>query len=199
MAKRKRFAIVGTGGRSQMFSRALLGKYKDHGELVAFCDMNQVRMDLYNSWFGKELSASPVPTYKPDRFDEMVRDQKVDCVIVTSVDRTHHRYICSAMDLGCDVITEKPLTIDVEKCQQILNTQKRTGKKLTVTFNYRYSVRHEKVKELLMQGVVGTILSVHFEWLLDTQHGADYFRRWHRDSATAAVCWCIRRRITSIW
>ena len=32
-----------------------------------------------------------------------------------------------------------------------------------------------------MQGAIGTIKSVHFEWLLDTKHGADYFRRWHRD------------------
>jgi predicted dehydrogenase len=34
---------------------------------------------------------------------------------------------------------------------------------------------------LLQQGVIGRILSVHFEWVLDTRHGADYFRRWHRD------------------
>jgi predicted dehydrogenase len=27
---------------------------------------------------------------------------------------------------------------------------------------------------------------VHFEWVLDTMHGADYFRRWHRDKARSA-------------
>jgi predicted dehydrogenase len=181
MNERKRYAIVGTGARSQMFSKALLGNFKDHGQLVAFCDVNQVRMDLYNNWYAKELKASPIPTYKPDHFDDMIRDQKVDCVIVTSIDRTHHRYICRAMELGCDAITEKPMTIDAEKCQQIIDTQKRTGKHLTVTFNYRYSPRNAKVMELLKQKVIGDIFSVHFEWLLDTQHGADYFRRWHRD------------------
>jgi len=181
MAKRKRYAIVGTGSRSQMFSKALLGPYKDYGQLAALCDMNQVRMDLYNRFFGKEFSTAPIPTYKPNHFEEMIREQKIDCVIVTSIDRTHHRFIYQAMEAGCDVITEKPLTIDAEKCGQILETQKRTGKRLTVTFNYRYSPRHVKVKELLMQNVIGNVISVHFEWLLDTQHGADYFRRWHRD------------------
>src|SRR5579872_1030811 len=181
MSKRKRYAIVGTGVRSQMYSKALLGKFKDYGELVAYCDINQVRMDLYNRVYAKDLNVAPVATYKPDRFDEMIRDERVDCVIVTSIDRTHHKYICRAMDLGCDVITEKPLTIDAEKCQEVLDAQKRTGKRLTVTFNYRYSPRNVKVKELLKQGVIGEIFSVHFEWLLDTQHGADYFRRWHRD------------------
>ncbi len=37
----------------------------------------------------------------------------------------------------------------------------------------------KRMKELIQEGSVGTILSVHFEWFLDTRHGADYFRRWH--------------------
>lgn len=37
-----------------------------------------------------------------------------------------------------------------------------------------------RIKELIHEGCVGDILSVHFEWMLDTEHGADYFRRWHR-------------------
>jgi len=83
------------------------------------------------------------------------------------------------MELGCDVITEKPMTIDAEKCQQIIETQKSTGHKCTVTFNYRYSPARAKVKELLMKGTIGDILSVDFHWMLNTHHGADYFRRWH--------------------
>jgi predicted dehydrogenase len=54
-----------------------------------------------------------------------------------------------------------------------------------VAFNYRYNPLHERVRELLAQGVVGRIGSVHFEWLLDVRHGADYFRRWHRDKANS--------------
>jgi predicted dehydrogenase len=50
-----------------------------------------------------------------------------------------------------------------------------------VAFNYRYSPRNSMVKRLLADGAIGSVLSVHFEWLLDTRHGADYFRRWHRD------------------
>ncbi len=181
MAARKRYAIVGTGGRSSMYSHALLGRFKEVGELVALCDINPVRMAYYNAQFAEKFGAKALPQYSPEQFEQMIRENKVDCVIVTSIDRTHHRYICRAMDAGCDVISEKPMTIDPEKCQQVIDTVKRTGKKLTVTFNYRYSPRNSKVKELLMNGAVGQIISVHFEWLLNTSHGADYFRRWHRD------------------
>ena len=181
MSERKRYALVGTGGRSSMFSRALLDQFKEHGELVALCDLNQVRMDYYNRQFGERFDAAPIPTYTPDQFDDMIREQRVDSVIVTTMDRTHHRYIIRAMELGCDAITEKPMTVDIEKCRAILDTVERTGRDLRVTFNYRYAPRNSKVKELLMSGVIGDVKSVHFEWLLDTKHGADYFRRWHRD------------------
>lgn len=181
MAQRKRYAAVGLGSRSRMFTTALLKDYADHSQLVAFCDHNQTRMDYYNQYYADTLAAQPVPTYKPADFDSMIDEQAVDCVIVTSIDRTHHRYIIRAMELGCDAISEKPMTIDAPRCQAILDTVKATGRKLTVTFNYRYAPRNSKVKELLQAGVIGKVLSVHFEWLLDTVHGADYFRRWHRD------------------
>jgi predicted dehydrogenase len=83
------------------------------------------------------------------------------------------------MELGCDVMTEKPMTTDEKKCRAIFKAKERSGRKLTVTFNYRYSPPRTQVKDLLMSGVIGNVLSVDFHWLLDTHHGADYFRRWH--------------------
>ncbi|MBR5024895.1 MAG: Gfo/Idh/MocA family oxidoreductase, partial [Victivallales bacterium] len=177
----KTYCIVGTGGRSWMYTNALMGDFKEYGQLLAFCDLNQARMDYYNKKINEKFGHAPLPTYRHYDFDKMILEQKPDRVIVTSMDRTHHYYICRAMELGCDVITEKPMTMDAEKCQQIIDTKHKTGKNLTVCFNYRYAPRNTKVKELLAQGICGEIISVHFEWLLDTSHGADYFRRWHRD------------------
>src|SRR5204863_5874960 len=45
----------------------------------------------------------------------------------------------------------------------------------------RYTPAVTKVYELLRNGVVGTPTAVDFAWVLDTSHGADYFRRWHRE------------------
>jgi len=181
LSGRTRYAVVGLGGRSEMYTTAILKDFADRAELVGYCDVNQTRMDYYNAKHADKLGAKPVPTYMPDRFDQMMKNQKVDCLIVTSIDRTHHHYIIRAMELGCDAIAEKPMTIDAARCQAILDCVKRTGRHLTVTFNYRYAPRNSKVRELLADGVIGRVLSVHFEWLLDTNHGADYFRRWHRD------------------
>jgi Predicted dehydrogenases and related proteins len=176
MQTRKRYALVGTGIRSRMYRDAIVKTFPGTCELVAICDTNPLRMQAWQDELGLTL-----PTYAPADFEKMIREHRVDVVIVTSVDRTHHEYLCRAMEAGCDVITEKPLTVDAEKCRQILDTRTRTGRRLTVGFNYRYAPRNAKVKELLRSGVIGDVVSVHFEWVLDTQHGADYFRRWHRD------------------
>ena len=138
-------------------------------------------MDYANKVLREEYNVEPVPTYTADRFDEMIKNEKPDYVLVTSIDRTHHKYIIRAMELGCDVISEKPMTVDAEKTQLILDAVERTGRNLRVTFNYRYSPHNTKIRELIMNGAIGDVFSVHFEWLLNTQHGADYFRRWHRD------------------
>lgn len=182
MTNAKRHAIVGTGGRSSMFFNYLAKHGEESGNvLVGLCDLNPGRMDHYNRKLEEKHGKPRVATAMPWEFETMLREQKVDRVIVTTIDRTHDEYICRAMEAGCDVITEKPMTISAEKCQRILDTQKKTGRNITVTFNYRYAPRNSKVKELLMNGAIGEIKSVHFEWLLDTIHGADYFRRWHRD------------------
>ena len=181
MPEVKRYAVVGLGHRSQMFTDALYSRFKDYGIVVAYCDTNQSRMDYYNRLYQRLYDAAPVPTYKTENFERMIKEQAVDTVIVTSIDRTHHLYITRAMQLGCDVISEKPMTIDAEKCQAILDTRQATGRKLTVTFNYRYAPLNSRIKELLQSGAIGEVVSVHFEWLLDTRHGADYFRRWHRN------------------
>lgn len=181
MGSKKRFVLVGAGGRARFFYTAIVGRFKESSELVAFCDINQTRMDYANKIISEEYGASPVNTYTFDRFEEMIKTEKPDVVVVTTIDRTHHKYITRAMELGCDVVTEKPMTTDEVKCQQILDTIKKTGKDLRVAFNYRYAPHNTKIRELIMNDAIGDVLSVHFEWLLDTSHGADYFRRWHRD------------------
>jgi predicted dehydrogenase len=176
----KRYAIVGTGSRAGMFIEAIATTYRDVAVLVALCDTSHTRMDWYNrklkTWLGRIC-----PTYHASQFEQMIAETHPDVVIVATIDATHHLYITRAMELGCDVITEKPMTTDAEKAQAIFDTIERTGRKLRVTFNYRYAPAYTKVREVVMSGEIGQPLCVDFSWLLDTQHGADYFRRWHRE------------------
>jgi len=181
MTDKKRYALVGTGSRAGMFVDAITKTYCDVAELVALCDLSKVRMDWYNSQLQQKGDHPPVATYPATDFDRMIEETKPDVVIVTTIDATHHQYIVRAMELGCDVITEKPMTTDIDRMKAIYDAIDRTGRSLRVTFNYRYAPAYTRFRELIMEGKVGHPLSVDFSWLLDTSHGADYFRRWHRE------------------
>ncbi len=181
METKKRYALVGTGSRAGMYVKALAATYRDHSELVGLCDLNQTRMNWYNRQLQDVYGAAPCPTYPASDYDRMIRETKPDTVIVTTIDATHHLYINRAMELGCDVITEKPMTTDIDKARSIFDTIARTGKKLRVGFNYRYAPTYTRLREVIMSGAIGRPLTVDFSWILDVRHGADYFRRWHRE------------------
>jgi predicted dehydrogenase len=164
-----------------MFVNAVTQTYREVAELVALCDLSQTRMNWYNEKLADNLDMAPRPTYFADQFDQMIAETKPDTVIVSTMDSTHHLYIVRAMELGCDVISEKPMTTDLDKLKAIYEAIERTGRSLRVTFNYRYAPAYTRFRQLVMDGVVGRPLLVDFSWVLDTSHGADYFRRWHRE------------------
>ncbi|NUW61148.1 Gfo/Idh/MocA family protein [Cronobacter muytjensii] len=176
----KKYALVGTGGRAGMYIEAVGRTFRDSARMVAFCDTNHTRMCYANSLLEK-AGAPPVPCFAAQQFETMIQETQPDTLIVTTIDRTHDDYIVRALHAGCDVITEKPMTIDETRALRILDAIEETGRQVRVTFNYRYAPHHSKVRELLMNGTIGDVFSVHLEWLLNTEHGADYFRRWHRE------------------
>jgi len=177
-AEKTRYAIVGVGSRAAMYQDAIHKTFSQHAELVACCDINLGRLKLAQE-NARAAGRNQPRIFEARDFDRMLAEARPDVVIVTTIDGFHHEYICRAMELGCDVITEKPMTVDADKCSQIIDAQRRTKRKCTVTFNYRYTPPRTQVKDLLMDGVIGDVLSVDFHWMLNTIHGADYFRRWH--------------------
>ncbi|HTU06371.1 MAG TPA: Gfo/Idh/MocA family oxidoreductase [Trebonia sp.] len=178
---RIRYAIVGTGSRATMYIDAICGTYSGHCDLVALCDSSPVRIAYHNRRLAERYQRAEVPGYPAAEFETMLARQRPDVVIVTTVDAYHHVYIVAAMEHGCDVVSEKPMTTDEEKVAAILAAIERTGRRLTVTFNYRYSAAFTRVRQLVAEGAIGTPRLVDFSWMLDTSHGADYFRRWHRE------------------
>jgi predicted dehydrogenase len=180
MSSRYKYALVGTGSRAQMYVDAIAGPHAASARLVAWSDSNEGRLDYYDQHL-QDLGHTDLPRrFRPADLSSAVREYDVDRVIITTPDHTHAALIVLALDAGADVIVEKPLTISAEGVRAIADAVDRTGRSVTTTFNYRYSPRNTALRQLIADGTIGDITSVHFEWVLDTAHGADYFRRWHR-------------------
>jgi predicted dehydrogenase len=180
---RRRYALVGTGARGVgMWGRDLVNKYPDVVEFVGLCDVNPLRVEV-----GKRMIGASCPTFTD--LGTMLSRVKPDALIITTVDATHAGCIVQALETGIDVITEKPMVTDEAQCRRVLEAEKRSGRRLIVTFNARYAPKHQKIKELLLAGEIGRITSVDFAEYLDTRHGADYFRRWHRLRGKSGSLW----------
>src|SRR5207302_6691500 len=122
---RLRMAIVGTGNRGSLtWGQEVVKGYGDVVEIVGLCDINRKRVEA-----AKKLIGINAPTFVD--FDRMIKETRPDTVMVTTVDATHAGYIIRGLELGVDVMTEKPLCTDEQQCQAILDAQKKTSKKVT--------------------------------------------------------------------
>jgi predicted dehydrogenase len=171
--QRRRVALAGTGHRgSATWGRQLTRDLAERVELVGLADPNSRRLAVAQQAIGTNAPAFA-------DVGEMLAVTRPDTLIVTTRDDTHADHIVAALEAGVDVITEKPMATTAADCRRILEAERRTGRRVDVGFNYRFGPTAAKIKELLLGGVIGEIVSVDFHWYLDNEHGADYFRRWH--------------------
>lgn len=178
--KKLKVALAGTGIRGTGFwGKRLVDDYGELIDYVGLFDHNLGRLQYARQFMG--VPQTPIYT----DFDKMVHEAKPDLVIVCTKDATHHQFIVRGLELGCDVLTEKPLTTDEFKCQEIIDAEKKSNKKLLVGFNYRWSPYMTKIKQLLTENTIGKVTSVDFHWYLNTYHGASYFRRWHGERSSS--------------
>jgi len=176
---RTRYVIIGMGNRCEMYINAIVGPHADVAELVALADTNPGRVQYYQEQIESD-HGQRTGSFDSATLTQFIQTQAIDRVIITSPDFTHADYIVESLTAGADVIVEKPLTVDAEASARIAKAVRQTGREVIVTFNYRYSPRNTALKAAIQQGMIGEVTSVDFTWVLDTVHGADYFRRWHR-------------------
>jgi len=151
----KSYAFAGASSRAiGMYALPIVQRFPNTARIVGVFDVNPHRARLLSA------RASHPPVF--DDFDAMLRQSRPDCVIVTTVDRYHHDYIIRALAAGCDAITEKPMTIDDARCRAILEAERRSGKKVVVTFNYRFMPCVTLAKQIIRAGAIGRVLNVDF-------------------------------------
>ena len=118
----KKFVQVGCGIRGiEGYAEPILKDFKEHVQLCGVYDINPKRAALVSEYGGVE-----VPVY--DDFDVMLDTVKPDTVIVTTKDSMHDFYVIKALEAGCDVIVEKPMTTTFEKANAIKAAEEKSGK-----------------------------------------------------------------------
>lgn len=177
-----KFGIVGTGNRGYTFAKHLtseggfygLPEFKDTLSLVAMCDQNKIRLESVANCLNKNIKLFT-------NYDLFLEESDCDTVIVTAPDFLHKEICVKALLSGKNILCDKPMALTVKECQEIIETTKKNKKQFRMGFNMRYFPLNMKIKEFLSSGIIGNIISVQVNELMSAFHGADYFRRWHKD------------------
>jgi predicted dehydrogenase len=172
---KRRFAVVGTGTRATYaWVAPMLNEFADVAQPVGLYDVNPGRAHATNA-----ILKADIPVYSS--FDEMIRLSKPEALMVTSTDATHADYVVRGLAAGLEVYSEKPLCTTFAQVSQIREAARQARHPAWVTHNARFLPAALAVKREIGAGRIGDIRHITFHELLDRYHGADYFRRWHRD------------------
>jgi predicted dehydrogenase len=115
-----------------------------------------------------ELAGYPVET----DLAEALKKHKPDAVIVANPTSLHLDIAIPAAQAGCHILLEKPVSNSLERLDVLQNAAEISGSKILVGFQFRYHPTLNKARELIQQGALGKVLTVHAHW-------GEYLPNWH--------------------
>ena len=137
-----RIAVIGTGGWGKNHVRVL----SELGVLVAVCDLDKSRSELYAKKFG-------IKGYSD--VDEMIRSEALDGVIIATPASTHVSVASKTLRAGINTFVEKPMTSSVKEGEELIKIAEASGKILTVGFIERFNPAISELKKLTKEGSLG--------------------------------------------
>ena len=147
-------AIIGCGSRGAEAYGRLMFEQKDKFEIVSICDTDQKKLDKYGEVF-------LVP--QENRFlseEAFFEKRRADALVLATMDNDHVRQGIRALELGYDILLEKPITGSEEECEKLLAAYRKCGRKVMVCHVLRYAPAYVKVKELLDKKVCGELVMI---------------------------------------
>lgn len=143
--------IIGCGGIANSKHLPALKSQNKKAEIVAFCDIVEERAALA----AKEYGAENAKVYKD--YKKLLEDKSIDVIHVCTPNRSHSEITVAALEAGKHVMCEKPMAINSVKAAKMLDTAKRTGKKLTIGYQNRFRPDTALLKRMAEEGKLGDI------------------------------------------
>lgn len=94
-----------------------------------------------------------------DSADALLADQEIDAVSICTANHAHGEIAVKALRSGKHVLCEKPMAVSLEECKAMVCAAAESGRQLMIGQNQRFARAHVKAKELLMEGVIGKVLT----------------------------------------
>ncbi len=158
------FAIIGLGSISEVHARAI--SMLKNGYLRGVYSRSLEKGMEFSSRHGDPVVYSDI--------EYLLEDEGVDVAVITTPSSLHMDYALEALKRGKSVIVEKPLEINEERGQAIIDTAEREGAFLTVIFQSRFMEAVNLLKRAIEEGRFGKIALV--ETSVDWNRSSSYYQ-----------------------
>lgn len=178
-------ALIGCGRISFKHIEAIVNN-KDQIELVAVCDPVTEKAEAKKAEYLKAIPGATVSVYTD--YQKMLSEVKPDIVSIATPSGMHCSIACDALNAGCHVITEKPMALSTDDAQLMIDTAKKNGKKLAVSFQNRFNAPVQKARAAYEKGRFGRMLHgmISVRWNRNENYyaEADWRGTWEQDGGT---------------
>lgn len=177
-------AIVGAGSRGRHAYGSYVLENQDKIRYIAVVEPDDDKRDA----LAKEHNISKEMCFKNE--DEFYSLGKVcDAIIIAHQDKQHYATTIKAMNLGYDVLLEKPMTPDAKECIDLEVCARRNKVNLMVCHVLRYTKFFEKLKQLVDERVIGDLVGFDHRENIGHYHMAHSFVRgnWRNSSETSPL------------
>lgn len=175
--------VIGLGSRGCVYSNAMK-KLEDKFQIVGLADPLATHLNTVKQWHN-------VPQEQCYSSWEEILDQPkmADFAVIATQDKMHLAPALKAIEKGYNILLEKPVAPTPEECAAIANAAEKKGVKVLVCHVLRYTNFYGRVKQLLLDGVIGDIMSLIAVEAVGNVHQSHSFVRgnWHKTSDSAPM------------
>lgn len=200
-------AIAGLGGRGLHTYAAYQDRFPARMKIVAVADIDPEKL----AYAGEKYSVPE--SFRFSSAEEMLEHGKLaDVLIIATQDRQHRAHALKALEVGYDILLEKPVAVTAEDCIEIRDAAKRAHRMVTICHVLQYTAFYRKIKETIKSGVIGEPVSVAAIENVGYWHQAHSFVRgnWRNDGIESPMilqkcchdfdilCWLLEKPCVSV-
>lgn len=152
--KKLRVVIIGAGARGVAYAENLK-EMEERYEVVGVADPIEKRRNTIKKMFDLESKQCF------EKWEDLLCGEKIaDVAIIATQDNGHYNPAMKAIELGYNLLLEKPVAQTAKECIDIANAAREKGVKVLVCHVLRYTPFYKTVKKIIMDGTIGDIQSV---------------------------------------
>ncbi len=182
--KQIKIALIGAGNRGIAYTNNMAELGKEYFDVIAVCDPDEKVRNIIKEKHG----ISDDMCF--ESYDEFFSKGKIaDAVIVATMDDLHLDPTLKAIDLGYDILMEKPVCPNAEDCVKIANAAKEKKVKILVCHVLRYTPFFSMLKNMIDEDKLGEVQAIHHIECVGNLHQAHSFVRgnWHNSKESSCM------------